>query len=178
MRRNSRALWLGVGLVCLLLSGCYRESVSEDVTTITYTWWITMTTIIVSVAAIIGGWMIREDEDLERLCWTLIGGGALGLLIVVPIMFQNKVTVDPQHFASKSGIWFFGSSHDIKFTEIHRMELRSLQSRRSVNYYLLCFTRQGKKVEVPVGTLMKPALPKILLFANANKVEFEDKSGH
>jgi hypothetical protein len=176
MRQGSRALWFGIGLVCLLLSGCYKETVTGDVTTITYAWWVTLLALVCGVGAIAVGWAIRENEELERLCWGLIGGGSLLLLIVVPITFRNKVAVDPQHVASTSGFWFFGSSNDIKFVDIHRMELHSKASRRSISYYLLCFKRQGGKVEVPVGDLVKPVLPQIIAMAVTNNVEFVDKT--
>jgi hypothetical protein len=180
MRQNSRALWFGIGLVCLLLGGCYKESVSGDVTTITYAWWMLPLSVAGCVVASIIGWLTRNAEG--RAWWFsmfMLLGGPVALVCFVPKLVVDKVTVDSQQLTVRAGFWFSPTTMNAKFADTQRFLLiteisRGRRGRENKNHYLECVSKSQQVQRVSIDELLSPALDKIVEQAMLHNISVDD----
>jgi hypothetical protein len=172
-------LWFSVALFSLLLNGCFKESVSGDVTTITFDSWVPIVTLVVCVGGFILAWFLRNFEKIQGFCYLVMLGAPLALLFFFPATLLDKIVVDPNHFTLQTGFWFYPTTHDIKFAELSRIEIGSTVSYsrrgRNVSYHLECYKKRGGSERVPAGDMMRDALDKVLGMAAQQGVPVIDK---
>lgn len=95
------------------------------------------------------------------------------LIVVGPTVWGDRVEVSANHFWSSHGFWFAPIDHRVEFTSMLFMEvrLRGVEGPAGPSYDLWCSSVDGTKTAiVPVGDLMRVALPEIIAAATASGV--------
>ena len=166
-----------IGLLIPLLCGCVREFIVDDATVFKFQLWVPMTAMLACVALAIVGWFLRTV--IARIGWGLLIVSPLMMLIAVPGLVFDRVTVKPQGFQLRTGFWFAPTLRDVTFSELTEIRVisktRLTKAGRRTDYSLHCMKRSGDRTDVPVGDLMKRALEKVLQTAREANVPVKDQ---
>lgn len=102
------------------------------------------------------------------------------LSIVGPTISRDRVEVSAEHFRSSHGFWYAPVEHRIEFASTACLEIheRTVGGVAGPTYDLLCTGKNGSvPVVIPIGDLMKVALPEIVVSAEAAGVPVLDPAG-
>jgi hypothetical protein len=170
---------LGILALCLLgAGGCVRESLDGQVRTFRFEWWVPAAGVAVCLGAVGAGLFLRQI--VARLGDGLLIVAVLLLLLLVPSLFLDRVTVDSEQFDLRTGFWFIPTRHHVTFDQLTQIELtkRSRATRRGTqtDYDLVCHKRSGEAERVPVGDLMEYAVQSILEAAERKGIPIHDKT--
>lgn len=164
--------------LALALTGCVTEKVDGETTIFTFAWWLPLLILAGGVLAAVVGVLIRQN----RYGWVLIIGGPIAAIFFAPSLWNDKVTLDQEHFTQRTGIWFMPQQHDIRFADLSGIDLISESRRtrrgRSTSLYMLCHRTTGEDAKIPINDLMKRgAAASILAEAAAHGVLINDQTG-
>jgi hypothetical protein len=155
----NRRLLLGIAVVgCVAFTGCVSKSSAGNGNIYKFDWWLpTLVTLIGLGSLLLTVAFIAAQKGQNALIAGLVG---LVMLLLGPPMFFAKAVVDDDHFELKSGMLFWGTSHNIKFSDMASItgvveETRGRRGRKNTNFYAEIRLKSGGMEKVSVGDLMK-----------------------
>lgn len=84
---------------------------------------------------------------------------------IAPGMYLDRVIVNQDGFYSRHGFWWDPTIHRITYEELKlvRLAVEEQSSRRgkTYTYYFDCSFKSGKQERVPLGDIMREAVPEI-----------------
>jgi hypothetical protein len=113
----------------------------------------------------------------------LLIGGPIAEIGAAPSMFPDRVEVDKSGFSRRSGFWGMMSNQKVAFADLNQIrriseESRGRRGRRQTNYYLMCDTKAGPSIKVPLGNdVVEAAAPTMLQNASAVGANIVDQMG-
>lgn len=167
-----------LALLILVTGGCVKESADGDQSIFRFAPWLIATALGITIAVMIIGWWVRKRINIGLGMVIL---GVICLLVVIPSLVSERVVLNDNGFRLVTGFWFSRTRMAVEFddticitvTEKARAQRRAA-SRKDVN--LVCNAKKDDRDQVvPVGDLMKRALPEILARAKAAGVEIVDQ---
>lgn len=162
---NRRFCCVAAAFCCACLAGCYRKTVEDGAIVYSFQPWVPLLTLVGGVVAVpVGIALYRGNNRTWGAACVILGPLAAGGL--APGMFQDHVRVDAEGFQSRHGFWFAPTVHNIRYADLDQVrvsfeEHRSLRRRRSYSYYFDCYFKSGAQERVPLGDIMRQALPEI-----------------
>lgn len=176
----ARRLLAPLAAVALLTAGCVTESRDGDTTVVAFAPWVGLLAILGGLAAVPVGLLARRWKPF--LGWALVVLGPVGLVVLAPGLFLDRVTVSPEKFTLWTGFWFSPTVHEVRYDGLSEVaitaeERTGRRGRKSVSYYLECRGKGGAQ-KVPVGDLMKEGgLKHILDMADRKDIPIVDRTG-
>jgi hypothetical protein len=173
LARIRRPLLALAALALPFLAGCTHKTTQGNATIYAYDWWV-------PVGGIVGG-LALIGLGVGMFVWMRrwVGGVVfvvLGLILAVFLssLVNDRVVVDEAHFLSIHGTWWERQAHDVRFADLRDVTLvvekRTGRRGTSSSYSFDCARKSGGVERVPLGDLMKEALPEILAHFRANRV--------
>jgi hypothetical protein len=147
--------WRLIALVSLLLvvGGCVRESKIDGKQVYQYEYWVPLTTLVLGLAAIPAGWFLRQKNG--RFGWGLLILGPVAAIFFAPSLFRDRVTVGPDGFHVRTGIWGLTAVHEVVFADITQIRITAekVSTRRGqkTNYFMNCDAKSGGSSKVPIN---------------------------
>ncbi len=163
----SRYRWLRVALPALMLAlfaGCVHKDGDSSEMHYRYEYWVPGAVGLAGLVATPAGWLLRPRN--AKFGWTLLILGPLALLLIMPSMLFDRLTVNNQGFHLRTG--FFGSTVvDVDFDQVSAVRQTvetSTGRRKTTNYYLLFDKKTGgEPAKISLGNeLVKAAATAIL----------------
>ncbi len=79
---------------------------------------------------------------------------------------MDRVVVSDEGFESSHGFWFSRTVHKVRFDDLSRVqgvveERTGRRGRKEYSYSFDCTFKSGSREQIPLGDLMKEALPDI-----------------
>jgi hypothetical protein len=159
-----RTIHVLLGICCLLVVGCLKRTNDGGDMVFRYQLWVPLLVVTIGIILVpVGIFMVAR----QRRFWgiVVILGGALASLIVAPQMYLDKVIVNQEGFYSRHGWWFSPTIHEIRYDDLQRVQVvveeRQGRHGKNYSYYFDCFYKTGKKERVPLGDVMREAVPEI-----------------
>jgi len=164
-----------LALTLLAFPGCVTERVDGDTTIFTFAWWLPLLILVGGVVSLFAGILLRQN----RFGWVLMIGGPIAAIFFAPSLWNDKVTLDHQHFTQRTGLWFAPRFQDVAFADLASIDLTSETRRtrrgRSTSYYMVCHRKSGEVAKVSINDLMKQgAFQKILAEASTYGIVVND----
>jgi len=161
MKRIAR---VALGICSVLLAGCHRKVSGENGLEFSFQPWVPLLAILAGIAVtIVGISVFRRNKPIRGLL--LIVGAPLAVVVFVPGLWLDRVIVNNDGFYSRHGFWFSPVAHEIKYDELSLVQVtveeRMGRRGKTYNYYFDCSFKSGKRERVPLGDLMREALPEI-----------------
>jgi hypothetical protein len=152
------------GLCCVVLAGCYQKVEEKSGLTFTFQPWVPLLVALGGVIALPIGIVLFNRG--QRFWGVLLAvGGPLIAGGVAPGMYMDRVVVNQDGFYSRHGFWFSPKIHDIRYEDLSQVKLVVEESTgrrgKSYSYYFDCSFKSGKQERVPLGDIMREALPEI-----------------
>ena len=160
-----RRLCLGfTGLSFTAVTGCYQKVSGSGGLEFSFQPWVPLLVIIAGVAAALAGVVLLvRGQRFWGACLVIAGPLAAG--VVAPGMFLDRVVVNEEGFYSRHGFWWDSSIHRIRYEELNSVRLvveeNAGRRGRTYSYFFDCTFKSGKKERVPLGDIMREALPEI-----------------
>lgn len=178
MNRNGK--FLAIAACLLLVAGCTQKKVDGDTAIVSYQMWVAPVSILVGLAATIGGILGRAGG---LRVWLFTAVAAVGTVLFAPFGFFDKVVVDSTHIEARWGFWAFPTKHNIKFDDVVSVSLteRTSTSRRGrrTNYYLEFSLKTGGKEELSASnTLMQEAADELINQIKLRNIPVIDQTTH
>ncbi len=167
---------LALGVAVCVTCGCVDEKVSEGTTVFSFAPWVLGVSALVALLAVPVGWRLRS----KRYGWALAVAGPIVLAVVIPGLMRDRVEIDAQHFALRTGLWFAprctmcASAISLKSPWAPK---RRTRRGTQTDYFLDCQRKAGATERVPIGTLMEEAVGTILDTAERQGVLIIDRTG-
>lgn len=162
----SKHAWIIVwSLGCVLLAGCYKKEIQDGAIVFSFQPWVPMLIIVAGVVAVpVGIVLYRNNARFWGACCLVLG--PLAAVVVAPGMFLDRVSVGPDGFYSRHGFWFSPTTHHIRYDDLAQVrvtveEHRGRRGRRTYSYFFDCYFKSGGQERVPLGDIMREALPEI-----------------
>lgn len=176
--RIAQASGLALGL--MFLSGCVSESTDGDTTVFTYKWWVFTSVFLGGIVAAPAGWMLRHIST--RFGWGLLIGAPLAAFVMGPGFLLDRVTVSPERFTRRSGIWAMTANSDFALAEVTSAEYvmevsRGRRGRRKESYYLVLHLRDGSEEKLPAGNdLVYESMGYLIPYLEARGIHVADRT--
>ena len=159
-----RLCWILAGLCFPVIAGCYQK-VSEDGNLVfAFQPWVPLLVVVIGLAAVpVGIFLIIRKQYFWGIALALAGPLAAGGL--APGLYLDKVIVNQEGFYSRHGFWWDPTIHQIRYEELSLVRLgfeeKTNRGRKSYSFYFDCVFKSGKQERVPLGDIMREALPEI-----------------
>lgn len=150
---------------CLFVAGCYEKTSGKDGLVFTYQTWVPLLVGLAGLAAIPVGILLFVRR--QRLWGVAVAvGGPLVAVAVAPGMYLDRVVVNQDGFYSRHGFWWDPVVHQVRYDDLSLVrvvveEKTGRRGRKTYSYYFDCFFKSGKQERVPLGDVMREALPEI-----------------
>jgi hypothetical protein len=165
-------------MLCASLAGCVEQATANDTTVFRFERWLPLTVLAASLAGLPLAWLIRTK--IARLGYGLLILIPIMLVVVVPGLWGDRVSVDHDGFSLKTGFWFSPTRCDVRFDEVQTIRHVSYieRGRRGDvrKYKLIVQSRRGHTQSVPSGDLMRYAVPTILETAQDRGIDVRDET--
>jgi hypothetical protein len=160
-RRLALAL---TGVCCLTAVGCIEKASGADGVVYSYQTWVPALLVVGGIAALpLGVVVFRRKNRFWGVILTVAGPVAAG--VVAPGMFLDKVVVGEDGFTSRHGFWWNPSIHTVRYEDLNQVRLtveeRSGRRGKKYSYYFDCDLKSGRQERVPLGDIMREAVPDI-----------------
>jgi hypothetical protein len=80
-------------------------------------------------------------------------------------MYLDRVIVNQEGFYSRHGFWWKPTIHRVRYDELHEVHLvveeQHVRGGKRYSYSFDCSLKSGKKERVPLGDVIREALPEI-----------------
>ena len=113
----------------------------------------------------------------------LVLAGPIVAIGWAPGLYLDKVVVSEETLYSRHGFWWSPTIHNIRYDDLSNVRLgvdvtRGRRGRKNYSYYFDCSYKSGKQERVPVGDLVKQALPEIGAHFAKHGVNVVDSTGN
>ena len=161
---KQRLKCLFVGACCVLLAGCYQKVSDKEELVFSFQAWVPLLVALAGMAAIpVGIVFIARKRRFWGIC--LAVAGPLAAVAIAPGMYLDRVVVNQEGFYSRHGFWWNPTVHNIRYDELTLVRLvveeKMSRGRKTYSYYFDCSFKQGRQERVPLGDIMREALPEI-----------------
>jgi hypothetical protein len=163
-RRLSMFGSFAVVLACAAMCGCYRKVNEHGNIVISFDTWVPVLAALIGLAAVpVGGVMFARGNRFKGGLVAVIG--PLAAVVIAPMFYLDRVVINEEGFSSRHGFWWSPTVHDIRYQDLAFVqvteEVRTTRRGRSYSYYFDCTFKSGRQERVPLGDVMKEALPEI-----------------
>lgn len=160
-RRFALAL---TGACCLAAAGCIEKVSGADGVVFSYQLWVPALLTVGGIAALpVGVLVFRRKSRFWGGCMAVVGPLAAG--VVAPGMFLDKTVVTEDGFTSRHGFWWSPIVHTVRYEDLSQVRLtveeRSGRRGKKYSYYFDCDLKSGRQERVPLGDIMREAVPDI-----------------
>jgi hypothetical protein len=168
-----------VVLVSTFASGCIRVSDDGDRQVIAYELWVPLTLLLACLAAMVAGWFLRKASPGRALGVAL--AGFVLLVLGVPSLSRDRVTIDERQFIVRTGLWGMTSVHSVTFDDVQLMRIifetsTNSRGRERTLCFLVCQRKSGPNAKVPMNNNMcEAALPYIVKAAEKRNIPVSDE---
>lgn len=159
-----RLHWLAAA-ACLFIAGCYQRATEGNDAVFSFQAWVPLCVVLVGLAAVPAGLvMFARNQKVWGVIVAL--GGPILAGVIAPGMFLDRVIVNEDGFYSRHGFWWSPSIHKIRYDDLSEVilvveESTGRRGRKSYSYYFDCNFKSGSQERVPLGDIMREALPEI-----------------
>jgi hypothetical protein len=156
---------LVAALGLLTLAGCTQRVEQNGEVVHSYQAWVPIAIGVGGLLALpVGVLMFRKGKKFWGVLVAILG--PLATAGLAPGMAEDSVTVNNEHFVSTHGFWWDRQKHDVRFDDLTGVRLiveekQGRRGRKNYSYYFDCTYRDRHTERVPIGDLMKEALPDI-----------------
>lgn len=159
-----RLTFLAVGLLCSAVAGCYQKVSDNGRVAVTFETWVPWLVGIVGLALVpVGIVLFKRKQRVWGVILLIVG--PVATVALAPTMFLDRVEVNQDGFRCEHGFWWNPIVHDIRYDELDRVvvvvEERSGRRGKQYHYHFDCVLKNGGTDRVPLGDLMREALPEI-----------------
>jgi hypothetical protein len=159
-----RAFQAVAALGLFALAGCTQRVEQNGDVVHSYETWVPIAIGVGGLLAVpVGVLMFRKGKKFWGILVAVLG--PLASVGLAPGMAEDSVTVNNEHFVSTHGFWWDRQKHDVRFDDLTSIKVfvEEKQGRRgkTYSYYFDCSYRNKPTERVPLGDLMKEALPDI-----------------
>jgi hypothetical protein len=177
MNRSRWCLLIGM-LVRSCAAGCTKRVAEGDTVTHSFAWWVPVSVFVGGLVAAPAGWSILRKSN--RWGWGLLILSPVAVLVFFPGLLTDNLTIDAKQLSLKTDFWFMPTRHELRFDDVANSDLTA-QKRRTrrgsrTSYTLECRLKSGATQTVPVGDLMKAALPDVVDRLRSRGTPFTDRS--
>ena len=156
--------WIGAALGCIVLAGCYQRVQENGSLVFSFQLWVPLLVVLGGLLAIpIGLVQFARGKRLAGIF--LAVAGPVAAVAIAPGIFLDRVVVNQEGFYSRHGFWWDPTIHQIRYSELNlvRLGYETKTGRRGISYsyHFDCFFKSGKQERVPLGDIMREALPEI-----------------
>jgi hypothetical protein len=156
--------WVVLGLSFAALTGCYRKVSENGGLVFSFEPWVAGLVAVLGVAAVpVGIVLFVRGQRFWGVCLAILG--PLAAVVVAPGMYLDRVVVNQDGFYSRHGFWWNPTVHQIRYGDLSQVQLvveeRSGRRGKTYSYYFDCSFKSGKQERVPLGDIMREALPEI-----------------
>lgn len=164
------------GACCLALAGCYRKVSEGGSLTLSLQPWVPLLVAIAGVVLVpVGVVLLTRRQLLWGIALPVVG--LLMAIAIAPGMYLDRVVVNEEGFTSRHGFWWSPSVHDIRYKDLSVVrvvvEERTTRRGKSYSYSFDCSFKSGREERVPLGDVMREALPEIAQQFRAHGVPVE-----
>jgi hypothetical protein len=176
--RMSLRLVLAVAVV-VLVGGCVHVSDDGKRQVIDYAVWVPLGLLVGCLAAGGLGWSLRNTS--QRLGFGLILAGFMLLVIGVPSLFRDRITIDEHRFTMRTGIWGLSAVHSVDFDRLTGVRIvieqeTDSRGRERTHRVMLCQSKNGTIDKLPWGNAMcEAAEPYIVKTIKERGISFRDE---
>jgi hypothetical protein len=161
---KQRLHYIFAGLCCTLIAGCFQKVSENGSLTFSYQPWVPLLVALGGLAAVpVGVVLFLRNKRFWGVCLVVAGPLVTGGL--APGMYLDRVIVNEEGFYSRHGFWWDPSIHQIPYADLRlvRLVVEEKQGRRGTTYSYSfdCLFKSGKQENVPLGDIMREALPEI-----------------
>ena len=148
-----------------VLVGCHQKEVGENGTLrFSFQTWVPLLVVVAGLAAIPAGVvMFARKQQFWGVCLAVLGPAAAG--VVAPGMFLDKVEVNPEGFSSRHGFWWDPIIHNVRYADLNQVKVvvqeQSGRNGKTYSYFFDCQFKTRGVERVPLGDIMREALPEI-----------------
>ena len=163
MKRRMRWIVAAMGLAAV--SGCYQQTSENGGLVFSYQAWVPVAVALGCLALVPVGILLFTQK--KRLWGVVLAlGGPIAAIVIAPTMYKDRVVVNDDGFYSRHGFWWDPTVHEIKYDDLNLVKLIveekiGRRGRKSYSYYYDCSFKSGKQERVPLGDLIRQALPEI-----------------
>src|SRR5262249_17743566 len=162
MRR--RLSWLVAASCCILMVGCYQKTSTDAALEFVFRPWVRLTIVLAGLAAVPAGVVLMaRNQRFWGICLAI--AGPVGAGVVAPGMYLDRVVVSETGFYSRHGFWWSPTIHEIRYDELKVVnvvvEEKAGRRGKTYSYYFDCALKSGNRERVPLGDIMREALPEI-----------------
>lgn len=170
----SRRWWPAIP-ISLACAGCIQRTVRGDVSTYGFETWVMLAIAVGGIVAVPAGWYLRKR--IARLGYALLILGPLAVIFLTPVMWMDRVVVDPDHF-ERSSAMPGSKNHSVRFADVAAMRYHSRVERSGRSsgrkYYLDVTRKDGQVQTISLGTLLQEALGEIADRAAARGIQVSE----
>jgi hypothetical protein len=152
-----------ISLACSVSAGCYQKVSENGNLTFSFQPWVALLVGFGGLAAVPVGMLVFRKQRFRGVLLMIIG--PLLAVAVAPGLYLDRVIVNQEGFYSRHGFWWSPSVHQIRYEELAtvRLVIEEKTGRRgkTYSYFFDCSLKSGKQERVPLGDIMREALPEI-----------------
>jgi len=155
---------------CTVICGCYQKVSQPDGLVVSFQPWVPLLVVIGGLAAVPVGILLFTQPPRVRnqrfwgVCLAL--GGPLAVIVGAPSFYLDRVVVNQEGFYSRHGFWWDPTVHQIRYDDLTRVtvaveERAGRRGGKTYAYFFDCSFKSGKQERMPLGDLVRQALPEI-----------------
>jgi hypothetical protein len=152
--------------LCLtVIAGCYRKASEDGGLVFSLQPWGPLLVVLAGLAAVpVGIVFFMRKRRLQGVCLAI--AGPIAVVAIAPTMFLDRVVVNRDGFCSRHGFWWNPTIHQVRYDELAQVRLSFEQrtgsrGRQEYTFYFDCSLKSGKTERVPLGDVIRQALPEI-----------------
>lgn len=160
-----RLSWVFAGFALAVVAGCYQQTSENGTFVYKHQAWVAPIVALVGVAFVpVGVLLFAQKRRLWGVC--LAVGGPIAAVVVAPTMYLDRVVVNDESFSSRHGFWWDPTVEQIRYEDLTGVQYVVKESigrrgRKNYSYYFDCSFKKANQKRVPLGDLMRQALPEI-----------------
>jgi hypothetical protein len=162
-----RLSWFFAGMGLAAVAGCYQQTSENNSLVFSYQAWVPPLVALVGVALIPAGIFLftRQQRRFAGVCVAVLG--PIVAIGIAPTFYMDRVVVSEEGFYSRHGFWWDPTVHQVRFQDLNQVTLVveekiGRRGRKNYSYYFDCSFKQGKQERIPLGDLVRQAMPEIV----------------
>jgi hypothetical protein len=157
---------LAVAGICLMvMPGCFERTVRDGTLTFSYAVWVPTLVVIAGLAAVAWGVVLMTVRKKRLNGAFVIVAGVAAAGGIAPMMYLDRTVVSQDGFYSRHGFWWSPTVHDIRYDDLKLVQVgveeKMGRQGKTYSYFFDCTSKSGKQERVPLGDIMRQALPEI-----------------
>jgi hypothetical protein len=147
-----------------VIAGCYQKESENGSLVFSFQAWVPLLVALAGLAVVpVGIVLFARKRRFWGIC--LMVAGPLAAVGIAPGLYLDRVVVNQEGFYSRHGFWWDPGIHQIRYEDLNQVQVgfdeTTVRGRKSYSYYFECSFKSGKQERVPLGDIMREALPEI-----------------